>query len=184
MEVKIAAVVGAFQEVDEFPAKDTAEDSHGEKKGLLSPPTALARNPTGPTRSQSASGHHTVDMGVVHQILAPGVKYRQEAYFGTEMLGIGRHLLECLCRCPKKDAVHDALVLNRQGTDFFRHGKDHVEVRDRQQFGLPCLQPGGTGCRLALRAVAVAAGVVLDPLVPTFVAALHMPTQCRGPATE
>ena len=167
-----------------LPRNTRLRISHRGEEELLSPAAPLAMNPAGPAGSQSASGHHAVDVGVVHQILAPRVEHRQEADFGAEVFGIGRHLLERLCRRPKQDAVHDAFVLECQGTDFFWQGKHHVEVGDRQQLGLPCLQPGCAGYRLALRTVAVAAGVVLDPLVPAFVAALHMSAQFRGPATD
>jgi hypothetical protein len=82
---------------------------------------------------------------MVHQILAPGMEHRQEANFGTEVLGIGRHLLERLRRRSKEDPVHGAFVLECQRTDFFWQGKHDVEVRDWQQLGLPCLQPGCAG---------------------------------------
>jgi hypothetical protein len=121
---------------------------------------------------------------MVHQILPPSVEHYQEANFGAEMFGIGRHFPERLCRRPKEDAVHDAFVLECQGTNCFGQGKHHVKIGDRQQLGLSRIQPGCAGCRLTLWTVAVAAGVVLDPLVSAVVAALHMSAQGRGAATD
>lgn len=100
------------------------------------------------------------------------------------MFGIGRYLLERFRRRPKQNAVHDAFVLQCQGTDFCGQGKHHVEIGNRQQLGLPGLQPSSAGYRLTLRTVAVAARVVLDPLVSAVVAALYMSAQFRGTATN
>jgi hypothetical protein len=64
VEVEFAVAIGAFQEVDEFPAKDMAEDPHVYEKEILFPSAPLARNPAGPARSESAACHHAVDVGV------------------------------------------------------------------------------------------------------------------------
>ena len=184
MEVKLAAAIGAFQKVDELAAKDTAEDPHRcEERASFSAgsagkePSGTGREPVRLRSPRSGHGGGASDSGPRCGAPPRGRFRRRGVWDWPPPPGASLPPPETGCRTRR--ACSEA-----PGDGFLRQGKDHVEVRDRQQLGLPCLQPGGTGCRLALRAVAVAAGVVLDPLVPTFVAALHMPAQCRGPATD
>jgi hypothetical protein len=60
--------------------------------------------------------------------------------------------------------------------------EDHVEVGDGKQLALPFFQPGSASHCLALGTVSVAAGIVLNPLVPAVVALLQMATQRCSPA--
>lgn len=77
MEGELALAKGLFEEVDELAAKHTTEDCHRCEEEFLSPVAPRAMNPAGPAGSQSASGHHAMDVGMVHQILAPRVEHYQ-----------------------------------------------------------------------------------------------------------
>ena len=80
----------------------------------------------------------------------------------------------------KQDVVDHRLVLVRDGCDLLRHGEDHVEVFDRQQFGLTILEPLRARQRLALRAMTIPAAVEGDALVAAGVALLDVAAQrCR-----
>jgi hypothetical protein len=57
-----------------------------------------------------------------------------------------------------------------------------MEVRHVEQFGLTVLQPLGAGQTLALWAVPVAAGVVGNPLMAAFAAALDVAAERCGAA--
>ena len=59
-----------------------------------------------------------------------------------------------------------------------------MEVRHRQQLPPPCRQPGFLGACLALRAVAVAAGMVAVAQHAAAVAAFDMPAQRLGAARD
>jgi hypothetical protein len=71
---------------------------------------------------------------------------------------------------------------DRRHADRSRQGEDHVIIGDRQEFGLT-LGEASLGCRaLALRGVAVAAGVVGDAFVRAVLAALDVSAERGGPA--
>ena len=63
------------------------------------------------------------------------------------------------------------------------HGEDQMEVADREQFLLPSVQPLLACVGLALRAVAVSAGVVRDGLVAAAKALITVPAEGGGAAT-
>jgi hypothetical protein len=84
----------------------------------------------------------------------------------------------------KKHAVDPALILQGQRADLVREGKHHVEVFHGQELGEPFLDPLSTSGRLALRAMAVAAGVVSGPAMTTSVTFLQVTAQLRGAAAS
>jgi hypothetical protein len=60
----------------------------------------------------------------------------------------------------------DALLIGvGDGADRGREREDHVVVLDRQEIGLPLLQPALTRAALALRAVTIKAAAVLCTLI-------------------
>jgi hypothetical protein len=74
------------------------------------------------------------------------------------------------------------LFWNGDGADRSRQGEDDVIIRNRQQLGLAVFEPSPRGGRLTLRAVAISAGIVGDPLVRAVLAALDVSAE-RGRAT-
>ena len=71
---------------------------------------------------------------------------------------------------------------NAIGADRGRQGEDDVIIGNRQELRLAFFEPLPRRRRLALRAVAIAAGVVGDPLVRAVLAALDVSAE-RGRAT-
>jgi hypothetical protein len=57
----------------------------------------------------------------------------------------------------EQNAIHHLLVLIGHGGDRLRHGKDHMEVLDRQQLRSTLFEPSRSGLAAALRAMANAA---------------------------
>lgn len=94
--------------------------------------------------------------------LAPGVKHGGDADLGAELSGVGGDGLQCLSRDPHQQCIHDRLVLKSDLGDSRRQGEDRVEVRDRQQIGDTSRNPLLARRTLALRTVAIAAGVTGD----------------------
>ena len=80
------------------------------------------------------------------------------------MLRVGTDGADRLRGRLEQDVVDDGFVLQGDGGDGRRQGKDNVEVGNRQQLGLPGRQPLGTRLPLALRAMAVAAANGRRPL--------------------
>jgi hypothetical protein len=68
-------------------------------------------NPLRVIEGQSASGNHTMDMGVVFEFLRPGVEDAKKADFGAEMAGGGGYRLEGLGAGVKQQIVEQFFVL-------------------------------------------------------------------------
>ena len=96
--------------------------------------------------------------------------------------GIGGDLLQGLGGGSEQKAVDLPRVLQGDRAERRRERKDHMKVFDGQQLGFPGLHPLRRGGGLALGAVAVAARVVGDLLMPALVALLDVPAQRRSPA--
>ena len=94
------------------------------------------------------------------QVLAPRVKHGDEADLGAEMGWVGGDRAQCLGRRPEQNGVDRRLVLEGDLGHRRRQGEHDMEVRHRQQLGLPGRQPLGTGLPLALRTMPVTAGVI------------------------
>ena len=60
---------------------------------------------------QSAGGHHTMGMGVMFELLIPGVEHTEEADFGAEMLGIAGDFEEGFGTGLQQPMVQDFFVL-------------------------------------------------------------------------
>jgi hypothetical protein len=95
-------------------------------------------------------------------------------------LGSALIVRKILSRGAEQDSVDDLLVLTGDFGDLFLQRKDLLEIACGQQFAAAVFEPLGAGQRLALRAVAIAAGVVPDVLVAAGVALLDMATKHRG----
>lgn len=92
------------------------------------------------------------------QGLAPGVEHGDEADLGPQVLRVGGDPAQRLRRGAEQDGIDRLLVLEGDLGRRRRQREDDVEVRNRQEVGLPGSQLRGAGLTLALRAVSVAAG--------------------------
>ena len=119
---------------------------------------------------------------MVGQRRAPGVEHGGEADARAQMLRVGGDGGQRLRGGPEQEVVDGGLVLERDGADRGRQGEDDVVVGNRQEFGLAVFEPLPRRRGLALRAVAIAAGIVGDPLVRAVLAALDVSAE-RGRAT-
>ena len=118
----------------------------------------------------------------MEEVLSPGVQYGKEADLGTEVFGVGCNGAERFRGGTKKDRVDDFLVLEGDGGDLLRDGKDNVVVGNRQELSHARFKPFGSSQGLAFRAAPVAAGVVEVPLMGTQVTLIHMAAKNGGPA--
>ena len=139
-------------------------------------------DPAGAVRGQPATGHDAMDVRVELKVLAPGVQHGQHAGLGTQVLGIGGHLEHGLGGGPQEQVVDDPRIGQCDRVEGIREREDEMEVRHREQVGGAGLQPPCRGRGLAGGAVAVAAGVVGDLLMPALGAPQDMTTQGRRAA--
>jgi len=82
-------------------------------------------------------------------------------------------------RCPEKDRIQRSSMTKGERIQRRRDGEDEMEIPDGQQFLRPRRQPFGLRHRLALRTMAVAAGVVRNLQVSALVATIDVSSQGR-----
>lgn len=118
-----------------------------------------------------------MDMRVVGERLPPSVQEGDEPDLGPQMPRVSGDRPQRLRRRPEQHGIDLPLILEGHGRYLGRHGEDDMEVRHRQQIGLPVGQPIGPRQPLALRAMSVAAGVVGDAAQRAALASFDMPTE-------
>ena len=160
--------VGLVQRCE--PLKEAAEPArqhaHGQEEA------GLAGDPARSVRRQAAAGNDDVEaMGMMGQRRAPGVEDGGEADARAQMLRVGGDRDEGLGGDPEQEVVDGGLVLERDGDDRSRQGEDDVIVWNRQKLRLAFFEPLPRRRALALRAVAIAAGIVGDAFVRAVLAA-------------
>jgi len=159
--------------------KQAREHAHGQEEA------GLAGDPARPVRRQAAAGNDDVDVRMMGERRAPGVQHGGEADARAQMFGIGGDGDEGLGGGPEQEVVDGGLVLERDRADRGRQGEDDVIVGDWQKLHLALFEPLPRRRALALRAVAVAAGVVGDAFVRAVLAALDVSAErtCRTPVS-
>jgi len=120
-----------------------------------------------------------MSMRVVLEALCPGVQDDEETDPGAQPFGVGSHLSERLGYRAKQDSVNDPRVLECQRSQFVGQRKDHMAIRDRQDFRSPIAQPFVTCPAMALWAMAVAARSVGNLLMAAVITLLHLSAE-RG----
>jgi hypothetical protein len=115
------------------------------------------------------------------ELLAPRVEDEEETDLGAEMLRVSSNGPQGLRRRPAQNAVRDGFVAVGDRRDCLGHREDDVEIRAVEDVGLTPFNPLRPRQRLALRAVAIAAGVVPDAHVLAAITLLHVPAEHGGP---
>src|SRR5437870_486063 len=82
-ELELAGVEGLFEILQKQSTKPTREHAHGEKE------TRSTGNPTRAIGSQSTAGNDTMEVGMVKQVLSPGVKNGKETDLRSKVFGVG-----------------------------------------------------------------------------------------------
>src|SRR5258708_489844 len=122
-----------------------------------------------------------MDMRMMLQGLAPGVEHTQETDFRSEMFGVAGDLQQSRGAGAEQEIVDDLLVLQSQPRKLMRQGENDMNVADRQQFLAAFGEPFVASVGLALRAVAIAAGVERDGLMAASGTAIQVATEgCRA----
>ena len=97
------------------------------------------------------------------------------------MLGVSCDGLQSFRGGLEENAVHRFLVLVSDRGDLFRHGKNHMEIRNFQKFGVPVLDPLRSGQTLAFGAVSIPAAIECVPFIAALIAAFEVAAEnCRA----
>ena len=110
------------------------------------------------------------------------MQHQGRADAGAQMFGVGSDGEQGLGSRSEQNTVEHCLVVIRDITDRRWQGEDQVIVVHGQEVCLASFQPAPGGAGLALRAVAVAAGVVGDLSMLTGRALQNMAAERRAAA--
>jgi hypothetical protein len=122
-----------------------------------------------------------MDMRVNFKFLTPRVQHAEETNFRTEVSRIARDFLKCFGTGAKQEIVEELFVLQNQWPQTVGQGEDDVHVAGREQFSSTRSNPPFPSSDLTLRAVAIAATVEGDGLMPAAGALIEMTAECGGP---
>ena len=114
-----------------------------------------------PVLCKSPAGDYAVQMHVVVHFLVPCVQHLNDARGGAEMSRAGGQLEKGLCAASVEKTVQQLLVVQHKGVQLMRECEDHVEIGRVDDFGTPGVHPELLPDGLAVRAVPVAAGIIV-----------------------
>ena len=122
--------------------------------------------------AEASPGGDAVDVRVVLEELVPRVEHRDDARGRSEVAPAD---IDQRCRCGvEEEAMSEPRVSQEERVQAVREREDVVEVGHGEQVVQPRLDPQRLIQALALRTVAVAAGVVERSLVTAVVTASQM----------
>jgi hypothetical protein len=153
VERELVVEEGGLQAGDELATKDAAEHLDRQEERMA------GRDPVGVVGSEAARGGHAVDVGMMLEPLVPGMEHAEEADLRAEVAGIASDLQQGCGTGLEEQVVDDALVLEREWSEFPWQGEDEVHIAGGQQLPFACLEPAETSVRLASGTVPVAARV-------------------------
>jgi len=121
-----------------------------------------------------------MDMRMEIELLAPCVQHAEETNFRIEVSRIARNFLKCFRTGAKQEIVENFLVLQNQWPHSVGQCEDDVHVAGREKFSSTRRNPVLPSSDLTLRAVAIAATVEGDGLMPAAGALVEMAAECGG----
>ena len=163
-----------LQALQTQPAQQAGQHAPGKQEART------ASHPTLAVWGSSAPGDDAMPVGMVAEVLSPGVKDGEKAQAGAQVLGSSGDAPQGLRSGLEQEVVHDPLVWQGQGCQSVGEGQDDGDILDRQQFPPALLQPLSGGQGLALGTMAMTTGGVGDGLVTAVVALLHVAAQGGG----
>jgi hypothetical protein len=161
-----------FKRLQELPSKDRRELSDWQEE------PRSRRDPLSSVEAQSSAGRDAVDVGVIPELLIPGVENGDEAGGGPEV--VATHVDHGLRGGLEQEGVGGARVATEERIEAVRESEDLVKVENGEQVVDLGLDPERLIQTLTLGTVPVAAGVVDGILTSAVITSLFMATQGRG----
>ncbi len=109
MKLELSSGMSLLKRGQEFPAEDLAENPFREKEIAGS-----GVYPLRVIRRQPAGSHDAVNMGMMLELLIPGVEDTKEADLGAEMLGIRGSFDQGFGAAAEQQTVNHGFVLQGQ----------------------------------------------------------------------
>ena len=130
MELEFAGGKRLLECLDEFATENLAEDSYREKEVAIP-----GRNPMRVIRRKAPGGNDAVNVGMMLQLLIPGMEDAEEPDFGAEMLGVGGDFQQRLSTAAEQQSVDYFFVLQGQRPQLVGKRKHDMSVRRGEQLG-------------------------------------------------
>ena len=183
-EMQLTGGVGLPQGRQVLAAEDRAQHQHGQEPvGPTGHPAWCLGGRLGGRRPRGWGGHrqpaprdHTVNVGMMFQLLTPGVQHHQHPDLRFQMFGIGGHLQKRLLGLAKSSRYISSR-LPRTSAEFVGQGEDHVEVGHGKQVGLTFGQPSRPLGATTLRTASIAARMVVVSDLTAVIALSDVSTQ-------
>ena len=102
-------------------------------------PAGLLRSGPGVLRGEPAAGDQAMEVGMVHEVLAPGMEDGGNAQLGAKALLA--KLQKSGAGAVQEQSVERGWILQSQRTQFGRQGEDPMEIAHGQQRAALMLQP-------------------------------------------
>ena len=103
-----------------------------------------------------------MDMGMMQQVLPPGVQDRKESDLCPEMFGISGHFEQGLSTGAEQEVVEDLFVHECQLGKLVRQGEDDMDISNGQKFTVASGDPLVASSALTLGAVPIPTAVKGD----------------------
>ena len=124
-QAELAVAIGMFESIDELTTKDDAERFDRQKE------TIPRADPSSVIGRETAGRDHAVNVRMVHQVLAPGVKHAEETDLTAQAFRIGGELQQSRCTGVEQQPVKQSLVVEHQVSQPPRNSEDHMHVGNR-----------------------------------------------------
>ena len=134
-EYKSIRLKGSFEKVKELPFEQGRQDPDGDEKPFS------GGDPTGSVRGESAPGDNAMDMGMVPEVLAPGVQNPDTADLCAEMFRVLSKLRKGFGDRTEEKIVQDLAVQGDQGMEFGGESEDHMEICNGEEILRAGLDP-------------------------------------------
>ena len=122
IEAQLSFAAGALQRSHELAAKNPAQHLDGKKERVA------GVDPVGVIQRESTGWDHTMDMGMMLELLIPGVQHVKETDLGAEMSGIASQFEQGCGAGAEQQVVDDLLVLQGERSQFPRQSENDVHV--------------------------------------------------------
>jgi hypothetical protein len=175
-EQEFAGLVASFQVRPELLFEKSGHNLYGNEEPFS------RRDPATSVRREPAARNNTVNMGMVHKILSPGVQYAHEADTCAEMFRVVCQFKKGLRNRTEEDTIHDFLIAEDKRLQFCGEGEDDMKVLYGKKIFRSRLDPFLFSEELAFGAVTVSAGVVKDLYVVASVTLVFVSAKGGGPA--
>ena len=106
VKLELSGSVSLLERFEKLAAEDFAENPFRKKEAIIS-----RTHPMGMVARQTAGSDDAVNMGMMLQLLIPGMENAEEADLGAEASGFCGNLDESLCAAAEQQSVDHLLIL-------------------------------------------------------------------------